>query len=102
MTKLDATNVQVVNDSAIVCTAPRGTGYNVISITVDTLNGQTDRIFAYHSPVINSTSFPPLLGGIVTLVGSNFGFNSSLASVVVDDRSILNSTSLNIFLVVKQ
>ncbi len=79
--------MHVLDDGTIECTVA-GTGSDIIYVMVDTLAGQTDNLFSYQDPYIESASIPPLLGGLVTLYGYNFGTDSNLASVVVEDRGI--------------
>lgn len=90
MTYKAASNVVVVSDGTITCTAPPGIGYgHSITVQVDELSNTTANLFSYLAPAFTTASNPDVLGGEVTITGANFGPSGTTANVVIGDRSIL-------------
>ncbi|KAF2070534.1 hypothetical protein CYY_008152 [Polysphondylium violaceum] len=83
-----------VVDTQITCVAPPGTGSkNIIVVDIEGQESSDKARFSYNSPTVSSTSSPSTKGGdLITVVGANFGSNSSLLSVTVDGKQCKNPT----------
>ncbi|EFA79993.1 IPT/TIG domain-containing protein [Heterostelium album PN500] len=98
---LPCTNPKVVvPHQSIQCNAPAGTGTKPVLVTVDTLLSNNGSI-SYNAPRMDK-AFPTLStagGDVLTIIGSNFGSDSSLAEVQLNfddctNVNIINDTAL--------
>ena len=84
----------------VTCTAPKGTGTNhslqmvVRGVTFTANSGQAQSFspFNYLAPTVTSVTAPPVLGGTITINGTNFGNVLSFVQVQIYPRSELSKT----------
>lgn len=82
-----------ISATSISFSAPSGTGTGTINVTV---GGQSiTSTFNYNPPTVTSVTTPDTVGGVVTIIGTNFGTNPSLISVTLQSTLYSGITVVN-------
>ncbi|KAK3244473.1 hypothetical protein CYMTET_45911 [Cymbomonas tetramitiformis] len=75
-----------VADTQIECLPPAGSGFNLdVLVSIGNLDSGTsgNALFSYQTPLIESSTPIPTEGGLVSIIGKNFGEGSTNANLVV-------------------
>ncbi|KAH3746093.1 tyrosine protein kinase [Pelomyxa schiedti] len=96
--KIPCTNATILTPTSIACLAPAGTGQGkCIEITIPAGSDQTSNLctFHYNDPVIYSATNVSTEGGVTSISGLNFGKDSSIITVKIEQNVCGNVTILD-------
>jgi len=67
-----------------------------VTVTVDgQVNSDSNEAFSYMAPVVISATSVPQSGGLVTIIGNDFGLDSSVISVSIGTQTCTNVVVVN-------